>query len=637
MSEQITTPEEIIEETNASPIDNVTPEEIIGNVATEALAVEEPLAEEASVEEEPVKSASAFPLCETKEEVIARLKILAEQSEEAERSELESLKQIFYKIQKAEQEVARKEFIEANGEEAEYKPEVSPLETEYKALMQILREKRAEAAAQLEGLREENLQKKLAIIDQIKNMVESNDDVNKAYDNFKALQHQWNEIKQVPQAKVNELWKSYQLYVEQFYDLIKINKEFRDYDFKKNLELKTKLCEAAEKLTEETDVVSAFHQLQKMHQEYRVIGPVAKELREDLWLRFKEASTTINRRHQEYFEKLKAAEQENLDKKTVICEIVEAFEYDTLKNFTDWETKTQEVIALQAKWKTIGFAPQKMNMKVFERFRAACDDFFHHKAEFFKEAKSRMTENLAKKNALCEQAEALKESTDWKETTDILMKLQKDWKEIGPVQKKFSEPVWRRFIAACDYFFEQKNKVTSVQRGAEQENLAKKREIIARLEALDTDLEGAEAVERIKAIVKEFNEVGHVPFREKDKLYMKFRALVDKEFERLHVNANNRRLNNFRNQVSNRSNSRFDSKESPLQRERRDLMHQYDVLKNEIQTYENNLGFLSASSKSGNSLVTDIKRKVEKLKGDLNLVVQKIKVIDDANNVSSEA
>lgn len=637
MSEQITTPEGIIEETNVTPIDNVAPEEIIGNVATEALAVEEPLAEEASVEEEPVKSTSAFPLCETKEEVIARLKVLAEKSEEAERSELESLKQTFYKLQKAEQEVARKEFIEANGEEAEYKPEISPLETEYKALMQALREKRAESAAQLEGLREENLQKKLSIIDQIKKMVESNDDVNKAYDDFKALQHQWNDIKQVPQAKINELWKSYQLYVEQFYDLIKINKEFRDYDFKKNLELKTKLCEAAEKLTEETDVVSAFHQLQKMHQEYRVIGPVAKELREDLWLRFKEASTTINRRHQEHFEKLKAGEQENLDKKTVICEIVEGFEYDTLKNFTDWETKTKEVIALQAKWKTIGFAPQKMNMKVFERFRAACDEFFHHKAEFFKEAKSRMTENLAKKNALCEQAEALKESTDWKETTDILMKLQKDWKELGPVQKKYSEPVWRRFIAACDYFFEQKNKVTSVQRGAEQENLAKKREIIAQLEVLDTELEGGEAVERIKAIVKEFNEVGHVPFREKDKLYMKFRELVDKEFERLHVNANNRRLNNFRNQVSNRSSSRFDTKESPLQRERRDLMHQYDVLKNEIQTYENNLGFLSSSSKSGNTLVTDIKRKIDKLKGDLDLVIQKIKVIDDANNVSSEA
>lgn len=570
----------------------------------------------------------------TKEEVLERLQAVSQEAENADKQELDALKLTFYKLYKQEQENARKQFIEANGEEATYTPQPSEDENKFKSLMASIKEKRTAMVAELEKQKEENVIRKLAIVEKIKAMVEASEDVNKAYNEFKQLQQEWNEIRLIPQGKANELWKNYQFYVEQFYDLIKINKEFRDYDFKKNLEIKTNLCIAAEKLLAEPDVISAFHQLQKLHQSFRDTGPVSKELRDEIWNRFKTASTEVNRRHQQHFEALKAAEQNNLDQKTVICEIVEAIEYDTLKTFSEWDNKTQEIIALQSKWKTIGFAPQKMNQKIFERFRSACDEFFRRKGDFFKNLKEQMNANLEKKKALCEQVEALKESTDWKETADTLTKIQKEWKEIGPVQKKYSDSVWKRFISACDYFFEQKNKATSSQRSIEQANLEKKKAIIANLEELDTTLEGEEAVTRIKAIVKEYNEIGHVPFKEKDKIYKKFRELVDKEFDRLHVSAVNRKLSNFRNAIN--QNAKGFNKESQFGRERRDLMRTYENLKNEIQTYENNLGFLNASSKKGNSLVTELNRKVEKLKSDLELIVQKIKVLDEASTENAE-
>ena len=432
----------------------------------------------------------------------------------------------------------------------------------------------------------------------------------------------WNDIKQVPAAKVNELWKNYQHYAEKFYDLIKLNNEFREYDFKKNLEIKTHLCEAAEKLADEEDVISAFHQLQKLHQEFRNTGPVAKELREDIWTRFKTASTAVNRRHQQHFEALKEKEQRNLDEKTVICEIVEAMEYDTFTTFQDWENKTQEIIALQAKWKTIGYAPQKMNVKIFERFRAACDEFFKRKAEFFKSIKESMAGNLEKKKALCEKAEALKESTDWKATADILSKLQKEWKTIGPVPKKYSDAVWKRFIAACDYFFEQKNKATSSQRSVEQENMVQKKAIIEKLNAIDAqETPEEDAGNAIRELMKEWNGIGHVPFKEKDKLYKQYHGVIDKLFDKLNLSASQKKLSNFKSSIS---------KEGNLYREREKLVRAYENMKNEIQTYENNLGFLTSSSKKGSSLVTEMNRKVEKLKADLELILKKIEVIDQS-------
>ena len=562
----------------------------------------------------------------TKEEVIERLKAIASDVESVTKAEIDSLKQTFYKLHNAEQEAARKQFAEEGGAPEDYVPTPDPLEEEMKNVMSVIRTKRNELAAEVEKQKEMNLQVKLSIIEELKDLLESPEDANKNYTEFKRLQQQWNEVKLVPQASVNELWKNYQLYVEKFYDLLKLNNEFREYDFKKNLEIKTHLCEAAEKLAEETDVVSAFHQLQKLHQEFRETGPVAKELREEIWARFKAASTAVNRRHQQHFDALKEAEQQNLDQKTVICEIIEGIDYNELTNFAAWDAKTQEIIALQNKWKTIGYAPQKMNVKIFERFRAACDAFFNKKAEFFKTVKENMNENLEKKRALCEKAEALKDSTDWKATADTLVKLQKEWKTIGPVAKKHSDVIWKRFITACDYFFEQKNQAGASQRSEEQANLEKKRAIIAQLEAIGEETEADTAIEQVRTLMKEWNAVGFVPFKDKDKVYKQYHALVDKLFERYNISQSNKKLSSFKNTISNIQ----EGSPQALYREREKLMRAYDNMKSELQTYENNLGFLNAASKKGNSLLTELNRKVEKLKADIDLVKEKIKVIDES-------
>lgn len=562
----------------------------------------------------------------TKAEVIERLKAIADDVENVPKTEIDSLKQTFYKLHNAEQEAARKKFVDDGGAPEDYVPTPDPQEEEMKNIMSVIRSKRSELAAEVEKQKEMNLQVKLSIIEELKDLLESPEDANKNYTEFKHLQQQWNEVKLVPQASVNELWKNYQLYVEKFYDLLKLNNEFREYDFKKNLEIKTHLCEAAEKLAEEPDVVSAFHQLQKLHQEYRETGPVAKELREEIWARFKAASTAVNRRHQQHFDALKEAEQQNLDQKTVICEIIEGIDYNELTNFAAWDNKTQEIIALQNKWKTIGYAPQKMNVKIFERFRAACDTFFNKKAEFFKAVKESMSENLEKKRALCEKAEALKDSTDWKATADVLVKLQKEWKTIGPVAKKHSDAIWKRFIAACDYFFEQKNKAGASQRTEEQANLEKKRDIIARLEAIGEDTDADTAIDQVRNLMKEWNAVGFVPFKEKDKVYKQYHALVDKLFERYNLSQSSKKLSNFKSTLSNIQ----EGGAQTLYREREKLARAYENMKSELQTYENNLGFLNASSKKGNSLLTELNRKVEKLKADIDLVKEKIKAVDES-------
>ena len=573
------------------------------------------------VSEKPVEPVQKL----TKEEILAKLKEVVADVENVAKPEIDGLKQSFYKLHNAEQDAARKLFIENGGAAENFVPQTDCVEEEFKNIMSVIKEKRSALTAELEKQKEMNLQVKLSIIEELKELVESPDDANKSYTEFKKLQQQWNEVKLVPQAKVNELWKNYQLYVEKFYDLLKLNNEFREYDFKKNLEIKTHLCEAAEKLADEADVVSAFHQLQKLHQEFRDTGPVAKELRDEIWARFKAASTTVNRRHQQHFEALKEVEQHNLDQKTVICEIIEAIDYKELTNFASWESKTQEVIALQNKWKTIGFAPQKMNVKIFERFRKACDEFFRKKGEFFKSLKEGMNENLEKKRALCEKAEALKDSTDWKATADELTKLQKEWKTIGPVAKKYSDAVWKRFISACDYFFEQKNKATSSQRSVEQENLEKKKAIIEKLNAIDDQMDTEEATQLVRDLMKEWNGIGHVPFKEKDRIYKQYHSQVDKLFERFNISASNKKLSNFKSTIS----SIQEVSPQALYREREKLVRAFDNMKNELQTYENNLGFLTTSSKKGNSLLTEINRKVEKLKADIELVKEKIKVVDE--------
>ena len=576
---------------------------------------------EASVPTVETTEKAAYAPKQTKEEVIERLSEIDNDACNADKQEIDLLKQTFYKLHKAEQEVARKAFEEQGGKPEEFVPAADPLENKFKEIMSSIKEKRSEMAAEAEREKEDNLAKKLQILDKMKDLIENSDDTGKIYNEFKELQQQWNDIKQVPIGKVNELWKSYQLYTEKFYDMVKLNNEFREYDFKKNLEQKTKLCEAAEKLAAEDDVVSAFHQLQNLHQEFRNIGPVAKELRESIWARFKAASTAINRRHQQHFEELKEKEQNNLDQKTVICEIAEAMEYDTFKTFADWEDKTKEILALQAKWKTIGYAPQKMNVKIFERFRAACDEFFKRKAAFYKDIKNSMAENLEKKKALCEKAEALKDSTDWKATAEILTKLQKEWKTIGPVSKKHSDAVWKRFIGACDHFFAQKNKANSSQRSVESDNMTKKENIISQLHEIEKAGNEDESVaDKIRGLIKEWNGIGHVPFKEKDRLYNDFHSTVDRLFAKLNITASEKKLSSFKSNLSSGNN---------LYRDREKLVRTYEGLKNDIQTYENNLGFLTSASKKGNSLVQDIQRKIERLKGDMELVTKKIAAIDE--------
>ena len=561
---------------------------------------------------------------QTKEEVIERLQEISNQEEPANKSTLDAIKQTFYRLKNAEIEAARKAFEENGGNPDEFVSPKDELEEQFKDIMSAIKEKRNAIKAEEEQEKQANLEKKLAIIERMKELTDSSEEANKSYNEFKKLQTEWNEIKNVPANKINELWKSYQLYAEKFYDLIKLNNEFREYDFKKNQEIKIQLCESAEKLTKEEDVVSAFHQLQKLHQEFRETGPVAKEQREEIWARFKAASTIINKRHQQHFENIKEKEQRNLDEKTVICEIVESMEYDKIQTFQDWHDKTEEILALQAKWKTIGFAPQKMNTKIFERFRAACDEFFKRKSEHFKSLKVNMNENLEKKKQMCEKAEALKDSTDWKATAEILTKLQKEWKEIGPVAKKHSETIWKRFVSACDYFYEQKNKAESSHKVVEQENLEKKKAILNKLSeynAMDADAISAEA---IKQLSKEWNAIGHVPFKEKDRIYKQYHALVDSLYNKLNISASQKKLKNFKSNISN--------KENNIYRERERLVRAYENMKNEIQTYENNLGFLNSTSKKGNGLVQEMNRKVEKLKADLDLILKKIEMIDESIN-----
>ena len=563
---------------------------------------------------------------ETKQEVLERVRELAHGDEAPQKDEVDYLKTCFYKLHVAEREAQLKAYIDGGGDPELY--QITPDQTEeaFKAEMVVVREKRQQLFRQQEQEKQDNLEKKLAIIEKIKSMVTSPEEANKSFKDFKALQDEWREIKNVPAEKANELWRNYQLYVDQFYDLLKLNSEAREYDFKKNLELKTKLCEAAEKLADEEDVISAFHQLQKLHQEYREIGPVSKELREEIWQRFKAASTVINKRHQQHFEGLRAKEEENLERKTKLCEQIEAIAAEECKTGADWEKRTKQIIDLQAEWKTIGFAPQKMNVKIFERFRSACDDFFGRKAEFFKGLKNTFKENADKKRVLVEKAKALQDSTDWKSTSDKLINLQKEWKTIGMVPKKLGDQLWEEFLGACNRFFEARNAAGAGQRGEEYQNLEKKRDVIARLKAA-AEQAGEGLQERVQQLVEEYQTIGHVPFKEKDKLYDEYHAVLDKLYKDLNISVAKRRLSKFKDnlkQVAERGGNALDN-------ERARLMRQYEQLKSEVQTYENNLGFLNASSRKGNSLIDEMNRKVQKLKDEVQLVRDKIKAIDAEN------
>ena len=597
------------------------PEMGMEKLQAEAVQEEQVVNEPQQVVADEVKEKKVYA---SKKEVVERVKEIAHGEENPQKEEVDYLKMMFYKLLVTEREATLKDYIEKGGDPETY--QVIPDEDEevFKAEMAVIKERRAQLFRQQEEEKEKNLKRKLEIIERIKSMITSPEEANQSFQEFKALQQEWKEIKNVPAPQVSELWRNYQLYVEQFYDLLKLNSEAREYDFKKNLETKTRLCEAAEKLAEQDDLISAFYQLQELHQEYRETGPVAKEMREEIWARFKAASTVINKRHQQHFEQLRAKEEENLVKKTELCEKAEALLAEERKGSADWERHTKEMIEIQTEWKTIGFAPQKMNVKIFERFRAACDSFFEKKAAYFKELKENFKINAEKKRALIAKANELKDSQEWRSTSDKLIALQKEWKTIGAVPKKLGDQLWEEFLAACNHFFEARNAAGAGQRSEEHGNLEKKRDVIARLKALQESA-ADNLQEAVQQLVDEYGQIGHVPFKEKDKLYAEYHETLNALYRTLNVNVAKRRLNNFKNKLKTVA----EQGGNALDNERARLVRQYETLKQEVQTYENNLCFLSVSSKKGNSLIDEMNRKVQKLKDDMNLVLEKIKAIDN--------
>lgn len=565
----------------------------------------------------------------TKAEVIEVLKQIVYNGGNVERTELDHLKMLYYRFHNADVASAREKFIEEGGKAEDFMPALDMDEENFKAQLSLIREMRNKAAEALEAEKQQNLKRKQEIIERIKALAATPEDADKGYNEVKELQAEWKELKAVPAENATELWKNYQLYTEQFYDQLRLNHEMRAYDFKKNLEIKTHLCEAAEKLADVEDPISAFHQLQKLHQEYRETGPVAKELRDEIWKRFKDASTVINKRHQDHFEAIKAKEEENLAKKTELCQQVEALEFDGLKTYAQWEEMTKQVLAIQAEWKTVGFTPRKVNAEIFERFRMACDRFFQAKTAYFKANREKLNANLTAKNALIEKAEALKDSTDWGATTNKFVELQKEWKAIGPVAHKVSDAIWKRFNDACNYFFEQKNAANAGQRKEEEANLELKKGVIAELEKL-VENASDDLLKSVRELQARWNEIGHVPYSKKEKMYRRYRELCDKIYDTLHETAGRRRMDNFRKNVADKGGSE-------LTRERGRLQNALENKKQEIQNYETNLTFFRSSSKKGNSLVADIEKKVERLKEDLNEIVEKIKAVNEQIKAEKEA
>lgn len=596
-----------IKNTTEVEVNNVQPTEAEATVCNEAMPAEAKQNEKA----EPT----------TKAEVIEALKDIVYNGGDVERATLEHLKMLYYRIHNAEVVAARDKFVGDGGNAEDFIPAPDADEENFKTQLALIREMRSKAAEELEKEKQDNLQRKLEIIDRIKELAATAEEADKGFEEVKKLQAEWKEIKTVPAERATELWKNYQLYTEQFYDQLHLNHEMRAYDFKKNLEIKTHLCEAAEKLAEVEDVISAFHQLQKLHQEFREAGPVAKELRDEIWKRFKDASTVINKRHQDHFEGLKAREEENLQKKTALCEKVEQLQLDDLKTYAQWDEMSKQIIELQAEWKTIGFTPRKVNNEIFDRFRAACDRFFQAKTAYFKANREKLSANLAAKNALIEKAEALKDSTDWGATTNKFVELQKEWKTIGPVAHKISDTIWKRFNDACNYFFDKKNEANKGQRKEEEANLELKKAVIAEIEKLAAE-PGDNLLQSIRELQAKWNEIGHVPFSKKEKMYRRYRELCDKVYDTLHATAGKRRMDNFKRNVAEKGGNE-------LTRERNRLQNVLDAKKQDIQNYETNLTFFRSSSKKGNSIVADIEKKIERLKDDLKEITEKLKTVNE--------
>ena len=614
------------EETPEVKEEPVAEEPKVEEPVAEAPKVEEPVAEEPEAEEPETELPELEKVDYTsldKPGLVSELEKLLTFPVESVKDRVAQIKAAFFALRKEEIAAEKAAFLEKGNEESAFAPIEDEVEQKIKELLGEFKEKRAEFNAEQDAARQENLEKKLKIIEEINNISQDTDNINRQFSHVQQLQQEFKAIGEVPSTSTTEVWKSYQQAIENFYDLLKINKELRDYDFKKNLEIKQQLCEEAEALDEENDVISAFKKLQVLHDKWRETGPVAKDIREQLWARFKAASSVINKKHQSFFEERKASEKENADAKTALCEAIEKIDIETLKTYASWDEATKQIIGLQEEWKKLGFASRKVNTALFTRFRKSCDEFFTAKATFFKQMKEELAENLAKKTALCEKAEALKDSTDWKATTDALIALQKEWKTIGPVVKKHSDAVWKRFIGACDYFFEQKKKQTSSQRSVEHDNLKAKKEVIAQINAIvNAEEEAEDAPQQIRDLMSKWQSIGHVPYKEKDKIYAQYKEVIDKAFEKFDMKAVRARLSNFENSISQ-------SGSDKVYHERERLVRAYEQKCNELKTYENNMGFFTARSKSGNTIVKELEKKISNLKEDIELLEQKIKIIDE--------
>lgn len=602
----------------ANPIpDSSQPEVENEEVNTSAVA--------ADVATDDNKAKEAVPAIDEMSEadIIITLTALAQAgADEISRDEVSRLKQRYYALRKATDEEARKQFI-ANGNDPEaFIPEEDPADEVLRQLLNSIKEKKAARAAEVEAELQRNYEKKNALIDEITAMSNDTDNVNRHFTRFREIQQEFKSVGDVAPQQMSDQWKRYQEAVEIFYDQLKVNKDLRDYDFKKNLETKLQLCAEAEQLDAEADVIAAFKRLQDLHVTWRETGPVDKEQREEIWTRFKEASAVVNKKYQAFFEERKAREQENENAKTAICERIEALDFDALKSFNAWNDMTKTILQAQEDWRKLGFASKKANNALFTRFRAVCDKFFAQKAEYYKSVKEDMAANLEKKIALCEQAEALKDSTDWKATADKLTELQRRWKTIGSVPKKRSDEVWKRFQEACDFFFEQKKRDLSQSRKSEQENLRAKRALTASLKEIAADAPRQEVVAAIKDAQARWNEIGHVPFREKDKVYEEFRAVINELYKVHDLKDTRANFARFENSINEMSDS------GKLSRERERLARVLETKRSELTTYQNNLGFFNFKSTSGSSMLRDIERKTQRIRDDIADLEKKIALID---------
>ena len=615
---------EVVAESEPAPAEEPVQEQPVNDTPQEPETSSNEVPEAEASQVEPVVAPPVAELASMdKSQLIAKLKEISESPIESIKDEVNAVKTAFYAIRKDETAKQMEAFVAAGNQAEAFEPAPDQAEEEFKELLNVIKERKAEYLAQQQAEKEENLNKKRAIIQQIKEITDDPDNINRQFNKVQQLQQDFKSVGPVPPTAETEVWKVYQQEVEKFYDLLKINKELRDYDFKKNLEIKQRLCTEAEALDEEPDIVAAFKKLQELHSTWRETGPVAKELREDLWMRFKNASSVINKKYQAHFEERKAKERENAEAKTALCEQVEAISIDELKSFSAWDEATKKIIDIQQEWKKLGLASRKLNSELFARFRKTCDEFFAQKAAFFKTMKEGMAANLAKKEALCEKAEELKDSTEWRKATEAFVALQKEWKTIGPVAKKQSDIVWKRFIAACDYFFEQRKKQHANTHSVEHENLSTKKAIIAKLNAILEAEETDDAPQQVRDLMAQWQTVGHVPFKEKDKIYAAYREAIDKAFEKFDMKGTRAHLANYENSLS-----KIDSSDKAYH-ERERLVREYEKKCSELKTYENNMGFFTLKSANASSLMKEMERKIARLKEDIDMLEQKIKMLDE--------